>query len=230
MDSAKLSAIGLGNMIMNMVPYAIMMGVNTALETLVSQAFGRNNLQDCGTYLHRACFVISILFIPVCASFFYMSELFNAAGMDANVAGYTETYLTTLLPAVLINCLGDSIDIFLVSMGFSNVVCLIQIAVLPIHILQTWLLVCYFDLGIVGAAISNDITSVLNLGLQLAYVSSLTQIRDAWFFPSRRTFDNLWPFMKLVLPGILMLFLENLNMEILVLLAGMFKDIEMMAA
>ena len=36
--------------------------------------------------------------------------------------------------------------------------------------------------------------------------------------------------MKLVLPGILILFLENLNMEILVLLASMFKDIDMMAA
>ena len=36
--------------------------------------------------------------------------------------------------------------------------------------------------------------------------------------------------MNLVLPGILMLFLENLNMEILVLLASMFKDNDMMAA
>ena len=59
-------------------------------------------------------------------------------------------------------------------MGFSNVVCFIEIAILPIHIFQTWLLVCYFDFGIVGAAISNDITSVLNVALQLAYVSSLT--------------------------------------------------------
>jgi len=40
-DSAKLSGIGLGNMVMNMVPYALMIGVNTALETLVSQAYGR---------------------------------------------------------------------------------------------------------------------------------------------------------------------------------------------
>ena len=35
-DPAKLSAIGVGNMVMNMLPYAIMIGINTALETLVS--------------------------------------------------------------------------------------------------------------------------------------------------------------------------------------------------
>ena len=35
-DPAKLSAIGVGNMVMNMLPYALMIGINTALETLVS--------------------------------------------------------------------------------------------------------------------------------------------------------------------------------------------------
>ena len=75
MDTAKLSAIGLGNMIMNMVPFALMMGVNTAIETLFSQALGRQNLQECGIYSHKACFIIIVLFVPVSASFFYMSEL-----------------------------------------------------------------------------------------------------------------------------------------------------------
>ena len=36
--------------------------------------------------------------------------------------------------------------------------------------------------------------------------------------------------MKLALPGMLMLVLENLNMEILVLLAGMLQSVEMLAA
>ena len=35
-DPAKLSGIGVGNMVTNMVPYSLMIGINTALETLVS--------------------------------------------------------------------------------------------------------------------------------------------------------------------------------------------------
>ena len=35
-DPAKLSGIGVGNMVMNLLPYALMIGINTALETLVS--------------------------------------------------------------------------------------------------------------------------------------------------------------------------------------------------
>ena len=35
-DPAKLSGIGVGNMVINMIPYSLMIGLNTALETLVS--------------------------------------------------------------------------------------------------------------------------------------------------------------------------------------------------
>jgi len=53
----------MGNMVINLLPYAIMIGVNTALETLVSQAYGRDNMRDCGLYLHRSILVISLLFV-----------------------------------------------------------------------------------------------------------------------------------------------------------------------
>lgn len=36
--------------------------------------------------------------------------------------------------------------------------------------------------------------------------------------------------MKLALPGMLMLVLENLNMEILILMAGLLDNVEMLAA
>jgi Na+-driven multidrug efflux pump len=44
-DTHQLAAVGLGNMVMMLLPYSIMIGVNTALETFVAQAFGSNNLK-----------------------------------------------------------------------------------------------------------------------------------------------------------------------------------------
>ena len=40
-DPTKLAGIGLGNMVLNLFANGMLIGVNTALETLVSQAFGR---------------------------------------------------------------------------------------------------------------------------------------------------------------------------------------------
>ena len=73
-------------MMMNILPYALMIGVNTALETFVSQAYGRENLQDCGLYLHRAMFVICCLFVPISISFHYAGEFLTVAGIDPETA------------------------------------------------------------------------------------------------------------------------------------------------
>ena len=124
-DAAKLSGIGLGNMVMNMVPYALMIGFNTALETLVSQAYGRGSLHECGLLLHRAMFLILCLFLPIAVSFFWTESFLKVLGIDGLTAAHAQAYLVMLLPSVLVNSLGDSIDLFLISMGFNNVVCLL---------------------------------------------------------------------------------------------------------
>lgn len=45
-----------------------------------------------------------------------------------------------------------------------------------------------------------------------------------------KTFSNLYEFLRLAIPGMLMLLLENLNMQVLLLLAGLTNSEEMIAA
>ena len=70
-------------------------------------------------------FLIICLFVPISLSFFGAESILVRIGIDAVTASYAKTYITMLLPAMLINSLGDSIDLFLISMGFNYVVCLL---------------------------------------------------------------------------------------------------------
>ena len=90
----------------------------------------------------------------------------------------------------------------------------------------------HFDLGIPGAAYAINLTQVLTLIFQIVYVGGfLEQVRDAWFWPTSRTFASLWPYLKLALPGMLMLFLEEVATEVLVIFAGaLFDDVKVLAA
>lgn len=55
-----------------------MLGVNSALETFVSQAWGRQNLKDCGLNLHRALLLVTICYIPIAvASLYFETALEN---------------------------------------------------------------------------------------------------------------------------------------------------------
>ena len=62
------------------------------------------------------------MFIPISISFFYVDSLLITLGFDNMTAAYAKEYITMVLPTVLINSLGDSIDLFLVSMGYSGIV------------------------------------------------------------------------------------------------------------
>ena len=65
----------------------------------------------------------------------------------------------------------SSIDLFLISMGYNNVVCLFQMFIIPIHLFTSWLLVTKLQYGIPGAAIANKLTAILTFLGQIVYVS-----------------------------------------------------------
>jgi MATE family multidrug resistance protein len=64
-DPNILAGVGMGNCIQNMCGYSVVVGLNGALETLVSQAYGAKNYDQCGVYLNRGRIVLLITFTLV---------------------------------------------------------------------------------------------------------------------------------------------------------------------
>lgn len=57
-----VAAVGMGNIMMTTTGIGMFIGMNSAMETLVSQAYGANNLELCGIYLWRGRIGLLILF------------------------------------------------------------------------------------------------------------------------------------------------------------------------
>lgn len=55
----------MGNMTLNILGLSVILGMNSALETFVSQSYGNGNLYMCGVFLNRARFLITCLFLPI---------------------------------------------------------------------------------------------------------------------------------------------------------------------
>jgi len=84
--------------------------------------------------------------------------------------------------------------------------------VVPFHVLSCYIFISWLDLGVAGAAWASNFTALITLIIQVVYCHNRQEIRPAWFWPKRQTLSNLDGFLKLALPGVLMMFLENLNM------------------
>ena len=91
-DPVKLAAVGLANVSCNIMIDSIMVGLNSAQETLTSQAFGAGNLRLCGVYLNRGHFILLAFFIPLAVlPSLYMDDILLAIGQDPEVAYLTKT-------------------------------------------------------------------------------------------------------------------------------------------
>ena len=82
-EPTKLAAVGLGSVITTIMISGFLIGLNTAQETLTSQAFGAGNIHLCGVYLNRGRYIL-ILFFLLLATIpaFFSEDILLALGQD----------------------------------------------------------------------------------------------------------------------------------------------------
>lgn len=85
-NAALLGGVGMGNMLINVLGFAVQQGLNGALETLVSQSYGNNQLEMCGKYLNRGRLICAALTIPLIIIFLFSDSILIALGQDKEIS------------------------------------------------------------------------------------------------------------------------------------------------
>jgi len=99
-DPALLAGVGMGNMLINVLAFAVMQGLNGALETFVSKEFGRKNYAMCGRYLNRGKMVCTVIMIPIIIIFIFSDKILIAIKQDPTIAIIARHYCCMMIPGV----------------------------------------------------------------------------------------------------------------------------------
>jgi MATE family multidrug resistance protein len=91
-DPIYVAAAGLGNMYANVTCLLIIYGLNSAIATLVAQAFGAGNLRKCGIYLNKGRIAVVIFFIPIFGIMFLCERFLLAINMDPRASAIAQQY------------------------------------------------------------------------------------------------------------------------------------------
>ena len=94
-DATLIAGFGMGNMLINVLAFAVMQGLNGALESLVSVSYGASisrTIQDekykhemrrtCGTLYNRGRFVVTLVMIPLVVIYCLSDKILVAIGQD----------------------------------------------------------------------------------------------------------------------------------------------------
>ena len=111
-NTEQLAAVGLGNMIMFLFCTSLQRGILGPLETFASQAFGRDDIRECGLCQHRCMLILTAAFIPISIVFLNTEVILFAMGMDAEISKIAHQYVVLHIPGMLLISLYNSFDIF----------------------------------------------------------------------------------------------------------------------
>ena len=120
-----MAAVGIGNLIAQLGPYSIMIGVGSALESLVSAAYGRRNLKEAGLYWQRAILLCSLLYVPILFILVYSETLLIRIGIDPKIALYASQFLNAQRAALFFHAICEQNVLFMVAVDRGFVVMLL---------------------------------------------------------------------------------------------------------
>ncbi len=81
-DPAIMAGVGMATMYVNIFCNSLMIGLNSTLNTLLSQAVGFDDFHLCGVYLNRSRIVLTLMYVPLAILLLQTRTIFDALGFD----------------------------------------------------------------------------------------------------------------------------------------------------
>ncbi|KAI3992632.1 hypothetical protein MKX01_007954 [Papaver californicum] len=219
----QLAAVGLQNLLISGIGFGVMLGMGSALETLCGQAYGAGKMRMLGIYLQRSWLILLGTAIPLTLLSIFATPLLLLLGQNRDIAELAGTYSIWSIPQLYMYALNFPIQRFLQAQSKVWAMAWMSFGVLAFHIPLSWF--CIMKWGLAGAAGSLNLSWVLVVILQYAYIAS-GRCKDSWSGFSWLAFSDLLGFLWLSVASAVMLCLEYWCYMVLIVLAGLLKNAE----
>ena len=90
----------MGTMTAYILGMAFILGFNSVLDTLVSQAAGAGNYELCGVLQNRGQLFVTLLFVPIVVILFQSERILLSLGQHKDVAAYSQQFIIAYLPSL----------------------------------------------------------------------------------------------------------------------------------
>ncbi|XP_023552698.1 protein DETOXIFICATION 27-like [Cucurbita pepo subsp. pepo] len=219
----ELAAMSIANNVIVGFDFGLLLGMASALETLCGQAYGAKKFHMLGIYMQRSwivLFICSVLILPI---YLFATPALLLLGQPPDLAELAGKVAALLVPLHFSFAIQFPVQRFLQSQLKTAVIAYVSLVALVVHVLVSWLLVYNLELGLVGTAITTNISWwVLVLGLFFYAVCGGCPLTWAGF--SVEAFSGLWEFVKLSAASGIMLCLENWYYRILIVMTGNLEN------
>ncbi|KAF9285861.1 hypothetical protein BGZ68_003522 [Mortierella alpina] len=169
----------------------------------------------------RAILVLMLMFVPIAGVWLSSEYIFLLLGQEAALAEHAAIFLRGLLPGAPAFLIFECVKKYLQAQGNMHASTYVLLIVSPINVVLNYMLVWnkYIGIGYIGAPIATSISYWTMLILLLVYIRFVDGYQG-WGGWSMDAFTG-WPaFLKLAIPGVLMVCTEWWAFEVVSLAAS----------
>ncbi|THU97692.1 MATE efflux family protein [Dendrothele bispora CBS 962.96] len=222
----ELSVAAFSLMLAFVTGWVVALGGTTALDTLGSQAFtGSPRPTDLSVHFQRCLVLLWMLLIPVCVLWAFIEPVLLALGQSTDLSHGVQNFLRVLIFGAPGYIGFESLKKYLQCQGIMGASTIVLIIISPINLGLNIALVHYTSLGLLGSPVALSIVYWLAfLFLTIFTYFSPTHRRNGTWGGFRILdvfhLKSCMTFLRLALPGILMVGTEWAAFEIVALAAG----------
>ncbi|KAJ2412213.1 ethionine resistance protein [Coemansia sp. RSA 2530] len=223
----ELAAAALANMTLFMVVNAPGVGLASALTTFCATAFTASPDKTLvGFHLQCGLIAVTVHFFMVLPILLRIESILLALNQDALIASlcakFVHAQLAGSLPWIYFEC----VKRFLQAQGHMKASTYVLLAVLPIHLLNTYLLVWspILGVGFLGAAFANVITFMAMLAGIIVYMLR-TEARETWGGWTRHSMAAMPQYYHLAIPSTIMIFSDWAAWELMAITASYLGNV-----
>ncbi|KAF9178618.1 hypothetical protein BGZ51_007616 [Haplosporangium sp. Z 767] len=230
LGSIELAASSLASMFAAVTCWSVSLGTATALDTLCSQSYTSHHPHTLGLHLQRAILVLMLLFIPIAGVWMSSEYVFLLLGQEKALAEHAALFLKGLLPGAPAFLIFECVKKFLQAQGNMHASTYVLLIASPINVVLNYVLVWnkYIGIGYIGAPIATSISYWNMLILLLLYIRFVDGYQG-WGGWTRDSLTGWRAFLKLALPGVMMVCTEWWAFEVVSLAASYLGTVALAA-
>ena len=168
--SEEIAGAGLAFTITNIFVFSFGFGLNGAIETLATQAFGAGDLYMCGVVLNRGRVVGTAFFLPMLLFLLYTEELLLLTGQHREVSFQAGRMAIAMAPGIWASIQFEAERNFLQALGEFTPAMYVHAAAFLLHVLWCWGFIAGLELSVVGSGIAFSLTHMLSLLALTVYI------------------------------------------------------------
>ncbi|KAI2604497.1 MATE efflux family protein [Hypoxylon fragiforme] len=172
LSASALAAASIGMTAMNIVGFATIEGMATALDTLCAQAYGSGNLPGVGLHVQRMLLVMALAIVPIAAIWAFSPWILSFFVRQPELAVMAGSFLRASILGLPGYAGFEAGKRFLQAQGAFRPAMLVLLVCTPVNALLSWLLAFRLAMGLEGAALAVAITNTLRPLLLLLYIAS----------------------------------------------------------